>query len=85
MKPVQSMIFPILLSASLWLPLGTAYRHLVEPEIAFTQLVNVLKQKTNMFKQTNTLKSSEFQALNIKLEFGTSPEPKDSVAEKNCS
>ena len=76
------MILPILLSASLWLPLGAVYTHLAEPEIAFTQLVNVFKQQGSMFKQTKTFKPSEFQALNIKLEFGTSPEPKDSVAEK---
>jgi len=62
------MILPILLSASLWLPLGTVYTHLAEPEFAFTQLVNV-------FKQTKTFKPSEFQALNIKLDYGTSPEP----------
>ena len=62
------MILPILLSASLWLPLGTVYIHLAAPEIAFTQL-------RAMFKQTNTFKPSEFQALNIKLDYGTSPEP----------
>ena len=63
------MILPILLFASLWLPLGTVYTHLAAPEIAFTQL-------GAMFKQTNTFKPSEFQALNIKLDYGTSPEPK---------
>ena len=76
------MILPLLLSASLWVPLGTVYTHLAEPEIAFTQLSAVFKHQSSLFKQTNTLKPSEFQALNIKLEFGTSPEPKDSVAEK---
>jgi hypothetical protein len=34
---------------------------MAEPEIAF--------------KQTNTFKPSEFQALNIKLDYGNSPEP----------
>ena len=68
MKPVQSMILPILLSASLWVPLGAVYTQLVEQGNAFTQL-------RNMFKQTNTFKPSEFQALNIKLDYGTSPEP----------
>ena len=61
------MILPILLSALLWLPLGTVYTHMAAPEIAFTQL-------GAMFKQTNTFKPSEFQALNIKLDYGTSPE-----------
>ena len=69
------MILPVLLSASLWLPLGAVYTHLAEPEFAFTQLVNVFKQQSSMFKQTNTFKPSEFQALNIKLDYGTSPEP----------
>ena len=62
------MILPILLSASLWLPLDTLYTHLADPEIAFTQLSAV-------FKQQVTFKPSEFQALNIKLDYGTSPEP----------
>ena len=68
MKPVQSMILPMLLSASLWVPLGAVNTQLVEPGNVFTQL-------RNMFKQTNTFKPSEFQALNIKLDYGTSPEP----------
>ena len=62
------MILPMLLSASLWVPLGAVYTQLVEPGNVFTQL-------RNMFKQTNTFKPSEFQALNIKLDYGTSPEP----------
>jgi hypothetical protein len=62
------MILPMILSASLWLPLGTVYTHLAEPAIAF-------KHQSSMFKQTNTFKPSEFQALNIKLDYGTSPEP----------
>ena len=69
------MILPILLSASLWLPLGTVYTHLAEPEIAFKQLSTVLKHQSSMFKQTNSFKPSEFQALNIKLDYGNSPEP----------
>jgi len=55
------MIFPFLLSAAFWLPLGGVY----------TQL----GQLNPMFKQTNSFKPSEFQALNIKLDYGTSPEP----------
>jgi hypothetical protein len=55
------MIFPLLLSAALWLPLGGVY----------TQL----GQLNPVFKQTNSFKPSEFQALNIKLDYGTSPEP----------
>jgi hypothetical protein len=69
------MILPLLLTASLWLPLGTVYTQLVEPDIAFTQLVNMFKQQGAVFKQTNTFKPSEFQALNIKLDYGNSPEP----------
>jgi hypothetical protein len=69
------MILPILLSASLWLPLGTVYTHLTAPEIAFKQLSAVFKHQSSVFKQTNTFKPSEFQALNIKLDYGNSPEP----------
>jgi hypothetical protein len=69
------MILPLLLSALLWVPLGTVYTHLLEPEIAFTQLSAVFKHQSSMFKQTNTFKPSEIQALNIKLDYGNSPEP----------
>ena len=55
------MIFPLLLSAALWLPLAGVY----------TQL----GQLSTLFKQEPTFKPSEFQALNIKLDYGTSPEP----------
>ena len=55
------MIFPLLLSAALWLPLAGVYTQ-------FSQL-------TSAFKQPNTFKPTEFQALNIKLDYGTSPEP----------
>jgi hypothetical protein len=55
------MIFPLLLSAALWLPLSGVY----------TQL----GQLNPVFKQQVTFKPSEFQALNIKLDYGTSPEP----------
>ena len=44
------MILPILLSASLWLPLGTVYTYLAAPEIAFTQLGAVFKHQSSMFK-----------------------------------
>ena len=69
------MILPLLLSASLWVPLGTVYTHLADPDIAFTQLGPVFKQQSTMFKQPNAFKPTEFQALNIKLDYGTSPEP----------
>ena len=69
------MILPFLLSASLWLPLGTVYTHLAEPEIAFPQLSTLFKHAALMFKQKSTFKPSEFQSLNIKLDYGTSPEP----------
>ena len=75
MEPVQSMILPVLLSASLWLPIGAVYTHLAEPEVAFTHLVNAFKQQSTMFKQQVAFKPTEFQALNIKLDYGTSPEP----------
>ena len=55
------MIFPLLLSAALWLPLAGVY----------TQL----GQLDPVFKQQTAFKPSEFQALNIKLDYGTSPEP----------
>jgi len=55
------MIFPLLLSAALWLPLAGVN----------TQL----GQLNPVFKQQVTFKPSEFQALNIKLDYGTSPEP----------
>ena len=69
------MILPVLLSASLWLPLGAVYTRLAEPEVAFTQLINMFKQQSIMFKQQVAFKPSEFQALHIKLDYGTSPEP----------
>jgi len=55
------MIFPLLLSAALWLPLAGVYTQLglLDP----------------VFKQQTAFKPSEFQALNIKLDYGTSPEP----------
>ena len=55
------MILPLLLSVSLWLPIAGVY----------TQLL----QQTDVFKPSNTFKPSEFQALNIKLDYGNSPEP----------
>jgi hypothetical protein len=55
------MIFPLLLSAAVWLPLAGVY----------TQL----SQLNQVFKQTSTFKPTELQALNIKLDYGTSPEP----------
>jgi hypothetical protein len=55
------MFLPFLLSASLWLPLGGFY----------TQLA----QLPPVFKRQPTFKPSEFQALNIQLDYGSSPEP----------
>ena len=55
------MILPFLLSAAIWLPIAGVY----------TQL----GQLSTLFKQEPTFKPSEFQALNIKLDYGTSPEP----------
>ena len=55
------MFLPFLLSASLWLPLGGVY----------TQLA----QMPPVFKQQPTFKPSEIQALNIQLDYGSSPEP----------
>lgn len=55
------MILPFLLTAAIWLPIAGFY----------TQL----SQLSNLFKQEPTFKPSEFQALNIKLDYGNSPEP----------
>ncbi len=55
------MILPFLLSATIWLPLGGVY----------TQLAQLMP----VFKQQPTFKPSEFQALNIQLDYGNSPEP----------
>ena len=69
------MILPLLLSALLCVPLGTVYTHLAAPEIAFTQPGAVFKHQSSMFKQSNTFKPSELQALNINLDYVTSPQP----------
>ncbi len=55
------MNLPLLLSVPLWLPLSGVY----------TQLF----QQADVFKPSYTFKPSEFQALNIKLDYGNSPEP----------
>jgi len=34
-----------------------------------------LAQQAELFKPSNTFKPSEFQAVNIKLDYGNSPEP----------
>ena len=54
------MILPLILYAALWLSHAGVY----------TQL----GQLSTLFKQP-TFKPSELQALNIKLDYGTSPEP----------
>ena len=55
------MIFSLLLSAAFWMPLAGVYTQLSQIKL--------------LFKQQTTFKPSEFQALNIKLDYGTSPEP----------
>jgi hypothetical protein len=55
------MILPLLLSVAFCMPLMGVY----------TQL----GQLNPVFKQQVKFKPSEFQALNIKLDYGTSPEP----------
>jgi len=55
------MILPFLISAVLWLPVAGVYTQLPE--------------QAPVFKQQPTFKPTEFQALNIKLDYGTSPEP----------
>jgi hypothetical protein len=61
LNAVPTMILPLLLFAAFWMPLTAVYTQLVEQAI--------------VFKQPNTFKPSELQALNIKLDYGTSPEP----------
>ena len=56
------MILTFLLSAILWLPVTGVY----------TQVA----QLPTVFKPTPAFKPSEFDALNIKLDYGYSPEPK---------
>jgi hypothetical protein len=55
------MILPLFLTAAFLLPLDGVY----------TQLT----QQSFVFQHPTTFKPSEFQALNIKLDYGTSPEP----------
>jgi len=55
------MLLPLLLSTAFWFSL--------------TDVSTVLSQLTPVFKQSNTFKPSEFQALNIKLDYGNSPDP----------
>jgi hypothetical protein len=55
------MILPFILTTAFWLPLAGVFTQLAQP--------------TEPFKQASTFKPSEFQALNIKLDYGHSPEP----------
>lgn len=55
------MILPLLMSTVLWLPNIGVYEH--------------LSRLSPLFKPQVTFKPSEFQALNIKLDYGTSPDP----------
>lgn len=56
------MMLFLLLSTPHWQPLPSVYKQLLE--------------QAYVFKQSNTFKPSEFQALNIKLDYGNSPEPR---------
>jgi hypothetical protein len=49
------------MSAALWLPIAGVYK---QPS-----------QLSTVFKHPTRFKPSEFQALNIRLDYGTSPEP----------
>ena len=53
------MFLPILISASIWVPM--------------TGVCTQLAEQFKVFKQPNSFKPSEFQALNIKLDYGHSP------------
>jgi hypothetical protein len=55
------MILPLLLCSSLWLATTGFYLERVA--------------NSGMFKHPRSFKPSEFQALNIKLDYGTSQEP----------
>jgi hypothetical protein len=55
------MILPLLMSAALWLPLSGVYTYLVEQVI--------------VFNKPPTFRPSELQALNIRFDYGNSPEP----------
>ena len=55
------MILPLLMSAALWLPLSDVYTYLVKQVI--------------VFNKTRTIRPSELQALNIRFDYGNSPEP----------
>ena len=55
------MILPLLMSAELWLPLSGIYTFLVEQVI--------------VFNKPRTIRPSELQALNIRFDYGNSPEP----------
>jgi hypothetical protein len=55
------MILPLFLSAAFWMPLAGVYTQLTQQGV--------------LFNHPTTFKPSEFQALNIKLDYGTSPEP----------
>ena len=55
------MILHLFLSASFWMHIAGDYAKVTQQGV--------------MFKQTTTFKPSEFQALNIKLDYGNSPEP----------
>jgi hypothetical protein len=56
------MILPLLvMSAALWLPIAGVHK---QPS-----------QLSTVFKHPKRFKPSEFQALNIRQDYGTSPEP----------
>ena len=55
------MLLTFLLAASLWMPLNGVYTQRVSQAV--------------LFKHPNLFKPSELQAVNIKLDYGNSPEP----------
>ena len=56
------MLIQLLIVAAFWLPFSGVYTH--------------LDQLLIMFKQVPIFQPSEFEAINIKLDYGNSPEPR---------
>lgn len=55
------MILPLLISLFIWMPIQGFYMEFKLPDA--------------LFKKSDMFKPNEFQALNIKLDYGNSPEP----------
>jgi hypothetical protein len=66
-----NMILPFFLSAALWMNFSGVYTQMTE--------------QMGLFKKGSTFKPSEIQALNIKLDYGTSPEPQRSNRREKIS